>query len=64
MTCTSKQNINLLLPGRRKNFLGLVVTSKSVNTALHQNQSELAVLVLKILTYKMYGTKILIFKEK
>ena len=50
-TCTSRIGTNagfkdLLLPGGSKDFLRLVVTSEAVDSALDQNQTELAVLVL------------------
>ena len=38
----------LLLPGGRKLLSTLVIASETVNTALHQNQTELGVTVLSV----------------
>ena len=49
--CSRHESVSLLgliLPGRRELLSGSVVASKSVNSALNEDEAELAVLVLSV----------------
>lgn len=50
--------LNLLFPVWWQNFLGFVISSQSVNSALYQNQTEFGISVLQVQIAKTYSQEV------